>query len=88
MKEMSQKWKQSKRYWGNMLRLLHVQIDNKILYDYGTVCEFCGEKFLYTSANSLLRQIWDKDFFEMEFARHKCECISNRVERSLNENKA
>ncbi len=53
---------------------------------YWQKCPHCQELFIYKS-RFLLRAIWDKARFEVDFALHKIECVNNRVERFLNKEK-
>lgn len=63
-----------------MLRLLAV--DSNACY-YGSPCRGCGEIFIYRSHNGLLRQLWDRHYFELEFANHKCECANRKTVQLL-----
>jgi hypothetical protein len=59
-----------------MLKLL--AIDNQACH-YGSACRDCGETFIYKSRNGLLRQLWDRHYFELEFANHVCECANRKT---------
>ena len=61
-----------------MLKLRAVDCDKNAFY-YESVCKNCGELFVYKSKNGLLKQLWDKAYFDGEFAVHQAQCINERI---------
>ena len=60
-----------------MLKLLAVDVFKA--FNYGETCKICGERFVYTSRNSVLKQIWDRDFFVRDFKKHEFECMKRKA---------
>jgi hypothetical protein len=61
------------------MRLLAVDSGNVFYY---AECERCKDKFFYKTPG-LLRSLWDKPEFDVDFKTHVLGCVNNRVERVI-----
>jgi len=61
------------------MRLLAVDSENVFYY---AECKHCRDKFFYKTPG-ILRALWDKWEFDLDFKMHVVDCVNNRVKKVL-----
>ena len=59
------------------------QIDGGQTFTYQGNCLTCNEEFIYKSSNGIVRHLWDKYLFDVDFKTHEICCVSKQIEEAI-----